>query len=48
MENDLNEIREEMDKIALKMQQEVGVHWRYEWPLNRKEKWPFQNLLARR
>jgi hypothetical protein len=30
------------------MQQEEKVHWTCEWSLKRKEKWPIQNLLARR
>jgi hypothetical protein len=24
------------------------VRWRYKWPLNKKEKWPVQKLLARK
>jgi hypothetical protein len=42
-----NEIREEMEKLAFKMQQEEKVHWRYEWNLRRTTKWPSQKLLAR-
>jgi hypothetical protein len=35
-----------MEQLTLKMQQETKVHWRYEWGLNKKEKWPIQKLLA--
>jgi hypothetical protein len=42
------EIRARMEQLTLKMQQEEKVHWRYEWPLNRKAKWPVQKLLARK
>jgi hypothetical protein len=48
MDMELIEIRENMERLALKMQQEAKVHWRYEWPLNRKAKWPIQKLLARK
>jgi hypothetical protein len=37
-----------MEQLTLKMQQEAKVRWRYEWPLNRKSKWPVQKLLARK
>jgi predicted Mrr-cat superfamily restriction endonuclease len=37
-----------MEQVTLKMQQETKVHWRYEWPLNRKVKWHVQKLLARK
>jgi hypothetical protein len=36
MDKELSEIRAEMEKLALKMQQEEKVRWRYEWPLKRK------------
>jgi hypothetical protein len=48
MDLELIEIRERMEQLTLKMQQEAKVHWRYEWPLNRKEKWHVQKLLARK
>jgi hypothetical protein len=37
-----------MEKLALKMQHEAKVCWRYEWPLKRKVEWHVQKLLARR
>jgi hypothetical protein len=37
-----------MEKLALRMQWEAKVHWRYKFPLNRKAKWHVQKLLARR
>jgi hypothetical protein len=47
--NECNSSRHlELDRIALKMQQEAKVRWRYKSPLNRKEKWHVQNVLARR
>jgi hypothetical protein len=36
MEKELVEIREQMEKLAFKMQQEAKVRWRYEWPLKRR------------
>jgi hypothetical protein len=48
MDKELNEIQAEMEKLALKMQHEENVCWRYEWPLKRKSSWPVQTLLARR
>jgi hypothetical protein len=48
MDLELIEIREIMEKLALKMQQETRVHWRYKWPLNMKVKWLVQKLLARK
>jgi hypothetical protein len=37
-----------MENTAFKMQWEIKVRWRYEWPLKRAAKWPVWNLLARR
>jgi hypothetical protein len=49
IDKELIEIRERMDQLTLKVQQEAKVHWRYEWPLNRKKvKWHVQKLLARK
>jgi hypothetical protein len=49
MDLELIEIRTRMEQMALKMQpQEENVHWRYEWSLSRKVKWPIQKLLARK
>jgi hypothetical protein len=48
IDKELIEIRARMEQLTLKMQQEAKVHWRYEWPLNRKAKWPVQKLLARK
>jgi hypothetical protein len=36
-----------MEKLAFKMQQDAKVHWVYEWPMNKKVKWPVKILLAR-
>jgi hypothetical protein len=48
IDKELVEIRERMEQLTLKMQQEVKLHWRYEWPLNKKAKCLVQNLLARK
>jgi hypothetical protein len=48
IDKELAEIRARMEQLTLKMQQEAKVHWRYEWPLNKKAKWPVQKLLARK
>lgn len=42
MDIELNEIRVEMGRLALKMQQESRVRWRYEWPIKQRENWPIQ------
>ena len=48
MDKELEEIRAELDRLMLKMQQEAHISWKYEWPLKRKVKWPIQQLIARR
>jgi hypothetical protein len=48
MDLEIIEIRERMEQLTLKVQQEAKVHWRYKWPLNMKVKWIVQKLLARR
>jgi hypothetical protein len=45
---ELNEIRARMEQLELRMQQEAKIHWRYECPLNMKEKCPVQKLLAKK
>jgi len=47
IDKELMEIMKEMEMLALKMQQQARVRWRYEWPLKRKNKWYVQKLLAR-
>jgi hypothetical protein len=48
IDKELREIRAEMESLALKMQWEGKVRWRYEWPLKRTTMWPIRKLLARR
>jgi len=36
-----------MERLAFNMQHEAKVHWRYEWPLKRTNKWLVHKLLAR-
>jgi hypothetical protein len=47
MDKELAEIRERMEELALRVQQNAKTHWVYEWPLRRKAKWPVKKLLAR-
>jgi hypothetical protein len=47
MDKELRDIREDMEKIAFKMQQEARACWRYEWPLKRTTKCHVWKLLAR-
>jgi hypothetical protein len=37
-----------MEKLAFKMQQDAKMHWVYEWPLKRKEKWLVQEIVGQR
>jgi hypothetical protein len=48
IDEELAEIRERMEQLTLKIQQETKTRWTYEWPLKRKEKWPVRRLLARK
>jgi hypothetical protein len=47
MDLEFNEIRERMEKLAFKMQQDAKAHWVYEWPMKKRVKWPVKKLLAR-
>jgi hypothetical protein len=47
-DKELKEMREELNRLMLKMQQEAQGRWKYEWPLKRKVKWPIQQLISRR
>jgi hypothetical protein len=47
IDQELSEIRAQMEKLAFKMQQDAKVHWVYEWPMKKKVKWPVKILLAR-
>jgi hypothetical protein len=48
IDEELAEIRERMEQLTLKIQQETKTRWTYEWPLKRKEKWLVRRLLARK
>jgi hypothetical protein len=48
MDQELKEIRAKMERLRLKMQKEAKVHWRYEWPLKRKAKWPCSKVVGQR
>jgi hypothetical protein len=40
MDKEIKEIREKMERLTMRMQQESQVHWRYDWPMKKIEKWP--------
>jgi hypothetical protein len=49
MDRELAEIRVDIEKLELWMQQKAKPRWVYEWPMKEpKEKWPFKELMARR
>jgi hypothetical protein len=48
MDKELEEVREEIDKLMIRMQQEVQGGWKYEWPLNKKARCLVQKLFSRR
>jgi hypothetical protein len=48
MDLEFIEIRARMERLALKMQHEAKVHWKYEWPLKSEVKWPIQKLFTRK
>jgi hypothetical protein len=45
MDKEIEEIRVEMERLTLKIQQEAQVHWKYEWPMKQRVKWSVQKLL---
>jgi regulator of replication initiation timing len=47
MDMELNEIRERMEQLTLKIKQDAKAHWVYECPMRKKLKWPVKRLLAR-
>jgi len=47
MDLQFTEIRERMERLAFKMQQDAKAHWVYEWPMKKNVKWPVKTLLAR-
>jgi len=48
IDEELIDIRVEIEKIALWMQQNTRSRWLYEWPMKTKEKWLVKELMARR
>jgi hypothetical protein len=46
MDLELAEVRERIEQLALRMQQDAKLHWVYEWPIKRRVKWSVQYLLA--
>jgi hypothetical protein len=49
IDEELVDIRVEMEKLALQMQQNARSKWVYEWPMRKpKVKWLVKELMARR
>jgi hypothetical protein len=49
IDEELVDIREEMENLAFRMQQNTRSRWVYEWPMRKtKAKWPVKELMARR
>jgi hypothetical protein len=49
MDKELAEIRADIEKLELRMQQKAKPRWVYEWPMKKpKEKWPVKELMVRR
>ena len=47
MDLELAEVRERIEKLALRMQRDARTYWVYEWPMKRKVKWLVKKLLVR-
>jgi hypothetical protein len=48
MDKELNETREELNRLMLQWQRMQQGSWRYEWPMKGKVKWPIQQLISRK
>jgi hypothetical protein len=49
IDEELADIRVEMENLAFQMQQNTRSRWVYEWPMRKmKAKWPVKELMARR
>jgi hypothetical protein len=49
MDEELADIRAEMEKLELRMRQEVKSRWVHEWPMqNSKASWPVKQLMVMR
>ena len=49
IDEELVDIKKEIEKLALQMQKKAKPQWVYEWPMRKeKEKWPVKELMARR
>ena len=49
IDEELADIKKEMEKLALRMQQKTKPRWVYEWPMKKpKVKWSVKELMARR
>jgi hypothetical protein len=48
VDRELAEIRADIKKLKLWMQQKAKLRWVYEWPMKKaKERWPVKELMAR-
>jgi hypothetical protein len=49
MDEELADIRAEIERLELKMRQDKKPRWVYEWPMKKpKAKWPVKELMVRR
>jgi hypothetical protein len=48
MDLEFNEIRERMEKLVFKMQEDARAHWVYEWPMKKRVKWPSKEIVGQR
>jgi hypothetical protein len=49
MDKELAEIRADIEKLELRMQQKAKPRWVYEWPMKKQKiKWPVKELMVRR
>jgi hypothetical protein len=47
MDKELYEIRADIEKLELRMQQKAKLRWVYEWPMKKeKEKWLVKQLMV--
>jgi hypothetical protein len=48
MDLELAEVRERIEQLALRVQQNTKTHWVYEWPLRRKGEVASQEIVGQK
>jgi hypothetical protein len=48
MDKELSEVRERMENLAFKMQQDAKAHWVYEWPMKKKGEMASSEIVGQR